>query len=153
MKVKFKVSSFQVSEFQRAPILARVQPTHGWMMVKLRIEHWVACSLWKTQPQSRTKPVIARDTTYGVSLLTCTTCRSKFAIPSNEISPHGNGVEIRRVKEDRRPVRARGDSASCRRNRGAGVRLLIHWSGAKAFHNHELQPSGGLPKAEAGSPV
>ena len=67
--------------------------------------------MWKTRPQPRINPVIARDTTYSVSLLTCTTSRSNFAIPSNEISLHGNGVEIRRVKEDRQTVRARGDSA------------------------------------------
>ena len=40
--------------------------------------------LWKSRPTSRIKPVIARDTTYSVSLLTCTISRSNFAIPSKE---------------------------------------------------------------------
>jgi hypothetical protein len=50
--------------------------------------------VWKTCHQGRIKPVIARDTTYSVSLLTCTTGGSNFAIPSTEISPHGNGAEL-----------------------------------------------------------
>src|SRR3954452_20732837 len=49
--------------------------------------------LWKTRTQPRTKPVIARDTTCSVSLLTGTICGSKFAIPRHEIPSHGNGPE------------------------------------------------------------
>ena len=37
--------------------------------------------LWKFQPSPRIKPVIAGDTTYGVSLLTGTISGSNFAIP------------------------------------------------------------------------
>jgi hypothetical protein len=51
-------------------------------------------TMWKSGPQPRIKPVIARDTTYGVSLLTGTTGGSNFAIPRHEISPHGNGTEV-----------------------------------------------------------
>jgi len=47
--------------------------------------------VWKTSPQPRIKPVIARDTTYGVSLLTRTICGSNFAIPRHEIRPTGMG--------------------------------------------------------------
>jgi len=43
-------------------------------------------TVWKTRPEPRTKPVIARDTTYSVSLLTGTICGSNFAIPSTENS-------------------------------------------------------------------
>jgi hypothetical protein len=50
--------------------------------------------VWKTRRQGRIKPVIARDTTYSVSLLTCTTGGSNFAIPSTEIPPHGNEAEL-----------------------------------------------------------
>ena len=50
--------------------------------------------MWKTGPQPRTKPVIARDTTCSVSLLTATICGSNFAIPSTKIPPHGNGTEF-----------------------------------------------------------
>jgi hypothetical protein len=50
--------------------------------------------VWKTRRQGRIKPVIARDTTYSVSLLTCTTGGSNFAIPSTEIPPHGNGAGL-----------------------------------------------------------
>jgi hypothetical protein len=47
--------------------------------------------MWKTWPQPRIKPVIARDTTYGVSLLTGTICGSNFAIPSKKFRPTGMG--------------------------------------------------------------
>lgn len=47
--------------------------------------------VWKKGLGSRIKPVIARDTTYCVSLLTGTTGGSNFAIPSNKMSAHGNG--------------------------------------------------------------
>jgi hypothetical protein len=64
-------------------------------------------SMWKTRSEPRIKPVIARDTTYGVSLLTGTIRGSKFAIPRHEIPSHGNGMEL----EETMPVRrqARGD--------------------------------------------
>jgi hypothetical protein len=42
----------------------------------------------------RTKPVIARDTTCSVSLLTGTIGGSNFAIPSKKIPPHGNGTGL-----------------------------------------------------------
>ena len=54
-------------------------------------------TVWKSGPQPRIKPVIARDTTYGVSLLTGTTHGSNFAIPRHEISPHGNGAELQKA--------------------------------------------------------
>jgi hypothetical protein len=47
--------------------------------------------MWKTGNQPGIKPVIARDTTYGISLLTSTTYGSNFAIPSTKFPPHGNG--------------------------------------------------------------
>jgi hypothetical protein len=50
--------------------------------------------MWKTGPEPRTKPVIARDTTCSVSLLTGTICGSNFAIPSTKIPAHGNGTEF-----------------------------------------------------------
>jgi hypothetical protein len=37
--------------------------------------------LWKTNPHPRTKPVIAGDTTYGVSPLTDTISGSNVAFP------------------------------------------------------------------------
>src|SRR5450755_2178353 len=51
-------------------------------------------TMWKTRPEPRTKPVIARDTTCSVSLLTGTICGSNFAIPSTKIPAHGNGTEF-----------------------------------------------------------
>jgi hypothetical protein len=51
--------------------------------------------VWKTSPQPRIKAVIARDTTYCVSLLTGTTGGSNFAIPSTKIPPHGNETEFK----------------------------------------------------------
>jgi hypothetical protein len=68
--------------------------------------------VWKTRPQPRIKPVIARDTTYCVSLLTGPTGGSNFAIPSTKIPAHGNGFGIPVVRGSswvRCP--ARGDSA------------------------------------------
>ena len=43
-------------------------------------------SMWKTRPQPRIKPVIARDTTCSVSLLTGTIYGSNFAIPRHKNS-------------------------------------------------------------------
>jgi len=51
-------------------------------------------ALWKKSPQSGTKPVIAGDTTYGVSLLTDTTYGSNFAIPSSEFRLTGMGRNL-----------------------------------------------------------
>jgi len=50
--------------------------------------------MWKSGFEPRTKPVIARDTTCSVSLLTGTICGSNFAIPSTKIPAHGNGTEF-----------------------------------------------------------
>ena len=61
--------------------------------------------LWKTSPDPRTKPVIARDTTYGISLLTATISGSKFAIPDSEFHLTGMGrnpqTEVSSQKETR----------------------------------------------------
>ena len=69
--------------------------------------------MWKTRRRARIKPVIARDTTYSVSLLTCTTGGSNFAIPCTEISPHGNGVRFgtKAVSNTAGWRQARGDLA------------------------------------------
>lgn len=68
-------------------------------------------AMWKNRPELRTKPVIVRDTTCSVSLLTGTICGSNFAIPSNNIPPHGNGTELRSSMENAVRCPARGDSA------------------------------------------
>jgi hypothetical protein len=52
--------------------------------------------MWKKGTETSIKPVIARDTTYSVSLLTATTGGSNFAIPSNEIPLHGNGAGFKK---------------------------------------------------------
>src|SRR5580692_10041272 len=72
--------------------------------------------MWKSGFEPRTKPVIARDTTCSVSLLTCTICGSNFAIPSTQNSDStGIGAELksRRAVQESDAVRcpARGDSA------------------------------------------
>jgi hypothetical protein len=50
-------------------------------------------AVWKSRPSSRTKPVIARDTTYCVSLLTGTISGSNLAIPSTKFRSTGMGRE------------------------------------------------------------
>ena len=68
--------------------------------------------MWKKDPETRIKAVIARDTTYCVSLLTGTTGGDKFSQ-----SKHGNfgpreWAGILRVKGSTcGRARARGDSA------------------------------------------
>jgi hypothetical protein len=110
------------------------------MTVKLRTEN---CSLWKTHPQSSIKPAIARDTTCSVSPLTCTTGRSNFAIPSTEISSHGNGVEVRRVKEHRQLSEPEVTRQLQGQIEAQAPGFLIRESGAQTFHIVELQPFGG----------
>ncbi len=51
--------------------------------------------LWKRRQPPRTKPVIAGDTTYGISLLTATISGSKFAIPDSEFGLTGMGPNPR----------------------------------------------------------
>ena len=48
--------------------------------------------MWKTGPSTRTKPVIARDTTYCVSLLTCTIGGSNLTLPNTKIPPRWGEV-------------------------------------------------------------
>jgi hypothetical protein len=45
--------------------------------------------MWKSYPPPGIKPVIARDTTYGVSYLTGTTHGSNVTIPSIAFGPTG----------------------------------------------------------------
>ena len=141
MKVKFKSLAFSNYEFQRSPSLIQSNRSDG------QTENWVPL-LWKTDPQSGIKPVIARDTTGSVSSLTCTTGRSNFAIPSNEISSHGNGVEVRRVKEHRQSSEPEVTRQLHGQIEAQAPGFLMCKSGAQTFHNHELQPSG----APKGSP-
>ena len=54
--------------------------------------------MWKKDPETRIKPVIARDTTYCVSLLTGTTGGSNFAIPSTKIPAPREWAGIQVVK-------------------------------------------------------
>jgi hypothetical protein len=87
--------------------------------------------MWKTGTKSSIKPVIARDTTCSVSLLTATTGGSNFAIPSNEIPPHGNGVGFEESSKQKRrsgakpevtwprPRQTRGARAFCIREFGS----------------------------------
>jgi hypothetical protein len=58
----------------RTQIIGALAPVHF-------CEHTMNSRLWKKIHHSRTKPVIAGDTTYGVSLLTGTISGSNFAIP------------------------------------------------------------------------
>ena len=108
--------------------------------------------MWKTRPERRTKPVIARDTTYSVYPLTGTTCGSNFAIPSNKIPPHGNGTEFPAVLEEPcGPVPARGDSAPLRRERkGSGAWASRSVSPAPETFNLTSVLLLGSPNPEAG---
>jgi hypothetical protein len=73
--------------------------------------------MWKSRPSSRTKPVIARDTTYCVSLLTGTISGSNLAFPSTKNPLHGNGAEavLESVRSARQEVTRRGAQAGKRK--------------------------------------
>lgn len=78
--------------------------------------------MWKSRPQPRIKPVIARDTTCSVSLLTGTICGSNFAIPSSKFRLTGMGRNSRVVKGNRGSLQARGDLAPSAGGKGSGAR-------------------------------
>ena len=116
-------------------------------------------TMWKIRPQPRIKPVIARDTTCSVSLLTGTTSGSNFAIPSTKIPAHGNGTEFPAVPSSTRsrstscgPCPARGDSA---RSAGAGKRLRrpgrIRKSGRPEADSKAVNPSR-VPEVKSRKP-
>jgi hypothetical protein len=69
-----------------------IQPP-AWHFMSIQ-EH-SGSPVWKTGPQPRIKAVIARDTTYCVSLLTGPTGGSNFAIPSKKFHLTGMGLEFR----------------------------------------------------------
>src|SRR5713226_5538880 len=71
----------------------------------------------------RIKAVIARDTTYGVSLLTGTTHGSNFAIPRHEFSAPREWDGILKSSEAVR-CPARGDSAPPAAGKGSGARAF-----------------------------
>ena len=71
-----------------------IPPEKGDLCARLNKSHpFPVFHMWKIGSEPGIKPVIARDTTYSVSLLTGTICGSNFAIPRHEIPAHGNGSE------------------------------------------------------------
>ena len=98
-------------------------------------------SMWKTRPQPRIKPVIARDTTCSVSLLTGTICGSNFAIPRTKILTHGNGKEFKQYAQSASPaVRrpARGDSAPSASKRLRRLGFQVRWPGARNLKRNQV---------------
>ena len=69
----------------------------------------------------RIKPVIARDTTCSVSLLTGTICGSNFAIPSTNFRLTGMRRNYQAANATMRDSPARGDSALSADNQGSGA--------------------------------
>jgi hypothetical protein len=67
--------------FQAPQTPAHLIPKQSGLQPCAICEHTMNPRLWKKIRHSRTKPVIAGDTTYGVSLLTATIHGSNFAIP------------------------------------------------------------------------
>jgi hypothetical protein len=103
--------------------------------------------MWKKSPQTRTKPVIAGDTTYGVSLLTGTICGSNFAIPSNEFRLTGMG---RNLQESNRNKTQSGNNVG-------NAKPEVTWPPHGKL-KRKAQPSPSWPglssrKPEAGSRV
>jgi len=86
------------------------------------------------------KPVIAGDTTYGVSLLTGTIYGSNFAIPWHEISPYGNKAESGRSGRENR-VRAVSDAPQDR------LLAEVTWGRSRMADG-----TPGLPELEASRP-
>ena len=105
--------------------------------------------MWKTPPQPRIKPAIARDTTCSVSLLTGTSGGSNFAIPSNKFPPHGNEAELPSDTKLAVLRPARGDSAFSACQKGSGAWASRSVSPAPETLTH-VQPSGFR---EAGSQI
>jgi hypothetical protein len=106
--------------------------------------------MWKTGPEPGTKPVIARDTTCSVSLLTGTICGSNFAIPSTKIPPHGNGTELPSSTEELKMRSGARPEVTryLRNNQNTRLRRLgfqIRKSGAR---NLKRNKPSGFPKAE-----
>jgi hypothetical protein len=100
--------------------------------------------MWKTSPQTCTKPVIAGDTTYGVSLLTGTIYGSNFAIPDNKFRLTGMG---RNLHVSRKRREWSGKNVSGRQARGD---LASITEGLK--RRPSLRPSGPVSfSPEAGS--
>jgi len=81
-----KLRVLRGNRFHRKSRLAPPIPGPKWesALHSQQIASPLFSTMWKTRPQPRTKPVIARDTTYGVSLLTGTIGGSNFAIPRHE---------------------------------------------------------------------
>jgi hypothetical protein len=105
--------------------------------------------VWKTHPQPRIKPVIAGDTTYGVSLLTGTTSGSNFAIPEQQISGlTGMRAEFSQAVVIARLVRARGDSIlPQKQTKAPGFRIFL---GTHETWRSEIdKPSIGTPHPRA----
>ena len=111
-------------------------------------------TMWKSGTEGRIKPVIARDTTCSVSLLTGTICGSNFAIPSTKIPAHGNGKEFEQYAQSASPaVRrpARGDSAPSASKRLRRRGFQIRWPGARNLKRNQVT-SSGTPEAESRKP-
>src|ERR1035437_5161864 len=112
-------------------------------------------TMWKTGPQPRIKPVIARDTTCSVSLLTGTICGSNFAIPSNKFRLTGMGRNSKAVKssagKDAARCPARGDSAPPQVRKGSGARASRSVSPAPGTLKRTASSISGSQIPEPGS--
>jgi hypothetical protein len=108
--------------------------------------------MWKTRPEARIRAVIARDTTYCVSLLTGTICRSNFAIPSRQIPPPKEmGMEfavwIRRERDTTRLGVRPG--VTCRFAAQKVRGRLSHQINRPSAPKPELESASGCRKPEA----
>jgi hypothetical protein len=118
-------------------------------------------TVWKIRSEPSIKPVIARDTTCSVSLLTGTICGSNFAIPSTKIPAHGNGTEFPSCNEQSKQGQRSGSQPEVTRQppragKGSGARASRSVSPAPETLNRNDVNSSGFPEAEfpeAGSGV